>query len=342
LCGFCFAGQVLTRRADKKRALDLFCGGGGAAEGLHRAGFEITGVDLCPQPDYPFEFIQANALSVPLDAYDFVWASPPCKKHTSLRNLPRTRDKKYPDLVTPTCKLLRASGKPYCIENVPDAPLRRDLVLCGTMFQLGTADGEAELRRHRIFEVGGFPVPPQPECNHGQRPSVIGIYGNGKGSDRQGRRAGQIRPIREKSYTQQQCDEAMGIDWMRMETLSQAVPPLYSLYVAEHFLRTLAVGGSPLPQAGKAAVTFRWPGGKAGLAPLIISHAPRSGRKFIDLFAGRGNVTFRAWFENLQFEQWILNDPLTTPFFRALRDYRMLNKWWCQSEPARSLTSKQP
>jgi site-specific DNA-adenine methylase len=113
----------------------------------------------------------------------------------------------------------------------------------------------------------------------------------------------------------------MDITWMRMPSLSQAVPPAYSQYIAEHFLR-LAVGDSPLPQAGQAAVTFRWPGAKAGLAPLIISHAPRSGRKFIDLFGGRGNVTFRAWFENLQFEQWILNDVLTTPFFHALRDYK--------------------
>jgi site-specific DNA-adenine methylase len=155
---------------------------------------------------------------------------------------------------------------------------------------------------------------------------VIGIYGSGKGYDRQGRRDGQIHPIPEKRYTQQQCDEAMGIGWMRMEALSQAVPPAYSQYIAEHFLRTLAVSDGPRPQAGKAAVTFRWPGGKAGLAPLIISHAPRSGRKFIDLFGGRGNVTFRAWFENLQFEQWILNDPLTTPFFRALRDYQNVER----------------
>jgi DNA (cytosine-5)-methyltransferase 1 len=86
---------------------------------------------------YEFEFILADALSVTLDGYDFIWASPPCQWHTCLRHLPSTRDKKYPDLVTPTRKLLRASGKPYCLENVPGAPRREDLLLCGTMFQLG-------------------------------------------------------------------------------------------------------------------------------------------------------------------------------------------------------------
>lgn|GEM_PF-464949 len=230
----------------KKKALDLFCGSGGASEGLHRAGFEVTGVDIIPQPDYAFEFVLGDALSVPLDGYDFIWASPPCKKHTSLRHLPNVREKDYPNFVTPIRKRLAASGKPYCIENVPDAPLREDLRLCGTMFGLGTADGAAELWRHRIFEIGGFPIPPQPLCKHGERSSVIGIYGNGKGYDRQGRRAGQIHPIPEKRYTQQQCDEAMEIDWMRMDALAQAVPPAYSEYIAEHFLRT---------QAGKAAAT---------------------------------------------------------------------------------------
>jgi DNA (cytosine-5)-methyltransferase 1 len=216
----------------KKKALDLFCCAGGASEGLHRAGFVVVGVDIVPQPDYPFEFILADALSVPLEGYDFIWASPPCKAHTSLRYLPNSRDKKYPDLVTPTRKLLRASGKPYVIENVPPAPLRKDLLLCGSMFGLGTADGKAELQRHRIFEVGGFPVPPQPECVHGRRP-VIGVYGrSGGGYDRRGQRDGVwgIHPrFKSNFYPVPQCGEAMGIDWMRMESLSQAVPPAYSL-----------------------------------------------------------------------------------------------------------------
>jgi DNA (cytosine-5)-methyltransferase 1 len=230
------------------KALDLFCGSGGAAEGLRRAGFDdITGVDIAFQPDYPFRFIQADALTIPLDDYHFVWASPPCQKHSSLRTLPGVRDKNYPDLVTPTRKMLEGSGKPYTIENVVGAPLRVCLTLCGSMFGLGTADRSAELRRHRIFEIGGFPVPPQPTCNHGGLAAhVIGVYGGagGKGYDRGGRRAAaKIHPISEKKFTPEQCAEAMGINWMSMAGLSQAVPPAYSQYIAGNFLLSLDPAG---------------------------------------------------------------------------------------------------
>ena len=108
-----------------KKALDLFCGAGGAGEGLHRAGFAVTGVDIVPQPDYPFEFILANALKVPFDDFDFIWASPPCQLHTSLRQLPGARNKDYPDLVTPLRKLLAASGKPYASKMFPMLPCER-------------------------------------------------------------------------------------------------------------------------------------------------------------------------------------------------------------------------
>src|ERR1041384_7597678 len=103
------------------RALDLFCGAGGAAMGLYRAGFEVTGVDLKPQPSYPFRFIQADALTFPLAGYDFIWASPPCQAHTAMRTMPDA--KKHPDLIPATRDLLRRSGLPYVIENVEGAPL---------------------------------------------------------------------------------------------------------------------------------------------------------------------------------------------------------------------------
>jgi DNA (cytosine-5)-methyltransferase 1 len=119
--------------------------------GLHRAGFKVTGVDFKRQPRYPFDFVRADALLPPFRLSDFalIWASPPCQAFTTLRHMPNGRE--HPNLIPPTREMLRASGVPYIIENVPGAPLIRPLKLCGTMFGLGTADGRAELRRHRLF-----------------------------------------------------------------------------------------------------------------------------------------------------------------------------------------------
>ena len=109
----------------KPRALDLFCCAGGAGMGLHQAGFEVVGVDISPQPRYPFEFHQADALTYPLDGFDFVWASPPCQKFCRLNT--REDLSHYPDLIEPVRARLLASGLPFVIENVPEAPVRRDV-----------------------------------------------------------------------------------------------------------------------------------------------------------------------------------------------------------------------
>ena len=222
------------------KALDLFCGGGGASMGLHQAGFEVTGVDDIWQPCYPFHQLWMDALKVPLQGYDFIWASPPCQAHSSLRRFPWVRDKEYLDLIPATRNKLEAYGIPFVIENVVGAPLRPDLLLCGTMVGLQTADGSAELWRHRQFELGGFTVPQPSECNHGRRPAVIGVYGK-KGHNRRGQRPGKwaIHAEREadRHFTHEQCQEAMGINWMTPEPLSQAIPPAFSRYIAEQFLR---------------------------------------------------------------------------------------------------------
>lgn len=170
-------------------ALDLFCGAGGVSWGLYLAGFDVVGVDLRPQPHHPahhreeyarhFRFVHANALEYPLDGFDFIWASPPCQAHTSLRAIHPGRE--YPDLIPATRERLEVQATPWCIENVPGSPLGRKgsplLMLCGSMFGLQTLDGSAELRRHRWFETS-WPVGLRPQCQHGHVTSdVITVVG---------------------------------------------------------------------------------------------------------------------------------------------------------------------
>jgi len=202
------------------KALDLFCCAGGAAMGLHRAGFDVTGVDIRPQPRYPFTFHQADALSFPLDGFDFIWASPPCQAHTSMKTMHNA--KAHLDLIPETRRRLKASGIPYVIENVVGAPID-GFTLCGTMFGLGV-DG-AELRRHRLFEAS-FPVL-APRCQHTDRPT-IGIYG-GHVRNRRRRAGSASRGVAD--FTPEQGRIAMGIDWMTLAELSQAIPPAYAEFI---------------------------------------------------------------------------------------------------------------
>jgi SAM-dependent methyltransferase len=128
------------------RLLDLFCGAGGAAKGYADAGFEVVGVDIEPQPNYPFEFVRADALTFPLDGFDAVHASAPCQAFTVYRNNSAHVRQDHPNLIPQTRERLIASGLPYVIENVPGAPLIDPIQLCGTSFP------PLEVRRHRIFE----------------------------------------------------------------------------------------------------------------------------------------------------------------------------------------------
>lgn len=211
---------------NRPRLLDLFCGAGGAAVGYHRAGFDVIGVDINPQPNYPYEFHQADAPEFLFDAYDkydpFVYvdaihASPPCQAYSPLRH--RTGEE-YVDLVDATRSLLEATGLPYVIENVPGAPLRNPIVLCGSSFGLG-ANGR-QLRRHRLFETN-FPVMAMP-CNHHGQP--IGVYGTGGG--------GQM--TRGYKGTPEEYREAMGIDWATRAEIAQAIPPAYTEFIGGFLL----------------------------------------------------------------------------------------------------------
>lgn len=303
----------------KRAILDLFCGAGGCSHGYVQAGFEVVGIDKAKQKNYPYRFIQADALKfadmVNLSCFSAIHASPPCQLHSSLAHLPSFKPGNYEDLIEPTRDLLARIGKPYIMENVPGAPLHNPLMLCGSMFGLQTDCG-AELRRHRLFEVpwfwdwfyetqdwfGGLP-----KCSHyANRP--IGVYG--EGSPMEGRRyigvkgghaeagartsrvisvygdhprdtalekrkyckratvtvtghspnnwtaIGERRrrtvsvtgatpqqnvvknTIRE-TFTVDAARIAMGIDWMTMKELSQAIPPKYTYWIGLQLMKYL-------------------------------------------------------------------------------------------------------
>ena len=187
--------------------------------GYHRAGFDVTGVDIQPQKRFPFKFIQADALEY-LEAhwreYDFIAASPPCQAYSLLAY--RTKGE-YPKLIKELRDILISSGKPYVIENVPKAPLLNPIVLCGSMFNLN-------VRRHRIFE-SNFQLFSK-ECQHKNFPFPIDVTGTG------GR-----CPKSRKPQSVKEAQEAMGIDWMIRTELNQAIPPAYTEFIGRQIIELI-------------------------------------------------------------------------------------------------------
>ena len=203
------------------RALDLFCGAGGASMGLHRAGFDVTGVDIKPQPRYPFRFVQADALTFDVSGFDFIWASPPCQAFTMAQNAAKNAAM-HPNHIPATRHLLRASGAPYAIENVVGAPLENPLTLCGLTFGLN-------VKRHRLIETSFFMlVPPCPSHDE----DYFVIFGHEVRSRRTGHAAGRKNRIAEGR-------KAMGIEWMTRGELSEAIPPPYAEFIGRAALRHL-------------------------------------------------------------------------------------------------------
>ena len=210
------------------RLLDLFCGAGGAAVGYHRAGFtDIVGIDNRPQPNYPYTFIQADALNLPVDlaAFDLIHASPPCQSYSALKGLSFGA----PALIERVRSLL--SGRESVIENVIGAPLHDPSRLCGSSFGLG-------VRRHRIFETNGFSVALLPPCHHAAQPEPIDVTGTG-GPFRGERKTGG-GGISRKPHNLAHAREVMGIDWMTRSELSEAIPPAYTEYIGAAFIDQLA------------------------------------------------------------------------------------------------------
>lgn len=221
----------------------MFCGAGGVSKGLQLAGFHVTGIDIRPQPRYCGDlFYQANALELPIDWFDFVWASPPCQAHTAMKTMHNA--KAHLDLIPETRERLETSGLPYVIENVQGAPLDNPILLCGTMFDLGWED--AELRRHRLFESNLDITKLQ--CKHGER-DVVGVYGGHVRNRRRSRTIGiygeDCRDSLRKfdkgvpDFSVIQGRVAMGIDWMNLAELCQAIPPAYSEYIGRQAIAQL-------------------------------------------------------------------------------------------------------
>ena len=192
--------------------------------GYARAGFDVTGVDIKPQPRYPFTFVQADAMRYPLDRFDAIHASPPCQdhmRHPGVRFIPHGTGW----LLAATRERLAANTQPWVIENVPGAPMRVDLKLCGCMF------GLPNLKRERWFETSWHAFDLRQRCDH--RNGTMSVTGTAPGSRIEKRVFG-------RWPTRADWHRAMGIDWMNAAEIVQAIPPAYTEYIGARLLEHLA------------------------------------------------------------------------------------------------------
>lgn len=225
------ANEISSAFGRKPRLLDLFCCAGGAGTGYSKAGFDVVGVDIKPQRNYPFPFIQTDALNLDpkfISTFDAIHASPPCQSYSDLAKRNGNADA-WPRLIDPIRDVLVRSGLPYIIENVEGAPLRNPIVLCGTMFK------GLRVLRHRLFEAN-FPILTP---KHGIHPKVHTF-------DKRKSHYGKTDDMRDfvqvtggGNCTIAAARDAMGIDWMTKNELNEAIPPAYTRFIGKQLLAYL-------------------------------------------------------------------------------------------------------
>jgi len=216
----------------KPRLLDLFCGAGGAAMGYARAGFEVVGVDLHPQPRYPFAFGRMDALDFfkwgrTVKDFDAIHASPPCQAYSDLAKRNGNADT-HPRLIEAVRDMLRATGKPYVIENVEGAPLLNPITLCGTMFGL-------RVLRHRLFESNIPLTAPL----HGRHPLVYTLDKRKAHYGKLDQDFAFVSVTGGGNCSVANARLAMGIDWMTKAELNEAIPPAYTGFIGWHLLEAI-------------------------------------------------------------------------------------------------------
>ena len=211
---------------EKPRLLDLFCCAGGAAAGYHDAGFEVTGVDIVEQPNYPFDFICTDAMSLDerfLGEFDAIHASPPCQAYSVTAK--RTgRGAEWPMLIEPARKMLRETDLPYVIENVVGAPLEDPIMLCGTMFP------NLRVIRHRLFE-SNFDIPVPPHMPHRDHPLCHTLDKRKSHYGKTDEWVHYVQVTGGGNCTISAARDAMGIDWMTKKEINEAIPSAYAKHV---------------------------------------------------------------------------------------------------------------
>ena len=220
----------------KPKLLDLFCCAGGAAMGYSRAGFDVVGVDINPQPRYPFEFHQGDALEFVAKyghEFDAIHASPPCQRYSSITATSGNRSD-HPDLIEPVRYLLNANGRPWIMENVPRSPLRNPVTLCGVA--LGLRLGKYVLRRHRLFESSIALLSAGCGCYRGDG-ITMGVYGGGTSTKERNPNTNGGRPYK---GTSKERKEIMDMPWASAREVNQAIPPAYTEYLGKQLIQQLA------------------------------------------------------------------------------------------------------